>query len=514
MSSYEEGGILGHQMPRISHLVPSRRSVGLEIVDLAELAGLKLDPWQSWIMHESGKVREDQNYFNEYTGRFEPKWAAFEVGVVVSRQNGKGSILEARELAGLFIFGERLIIHSAHQFDTSKEAFERVLSLIMDTPELKAEVAHVRWSHGEEGIELKNGQRLRFRTRTKGGGRGFTADCLILDEAMYLGSQAVGALMPTLSARPNAQLWYTGSAGDKDSTQLGRVRSRALRGNDPRLFYAEWSINAHNDFCAPDCEDHDPSDTVESYAKANPGLGIRISVEHVQNEQRSMDDATFAQERLGVGDWPGEGEEWQIISRESWMARVNEASAIEGDFVLAIDTTPDSGYTCVSAAGFNADGETHIEITSDGERTDHRPGVHWVEDAVLQICKAMHPKAVVIDKVGQAGAFVDGLTGPLEKLGIQLLHPNSREYAQSCGMFYAGIVPKKGNVPNIVHIEQPTLTAAVAGADQRELTDMWAWNKRLSSVDISPLVASTLAVWGLRKVVTEKQASAPWVVRR
>ncbi|MGY4986485.1 hypothetical protein [Streptomyces nigrescens] len=103
---------------------------------------------------------------------------------------------------------------------------------------------------------------------------------MILNQAMYLGSQAVGALMPTLSARPNAQLWYTGSAGDQESTQLGRVRARALKGDDPRLFYAEWSINPCTDFCTQDCEDHDPPDAVDSYAKANPALGIRLSVGH------------------------------------------------------------------------------------------------------------------------------------------------------------------------------------------------------------------------------------------
>jgi hypothetical protein len=36
-------------------------------------------------------------------------WAAFTVGLMVSRQNGKGSILEARELAGLFLLGERFL---------------------------------------------------------------------------------------------------------------------------------------------------------------------------------------------------------------------------------------------------------------------------------------------------------------------------------------------------------------------------------------------------------------------
>jgi hypothetical protein len=85
------------------------------------------------------------------------KWAAFEVGLNVPRQNGKGSILEARELAGLFLLGERLIIHSAHEFATSLEAFQRLLALIEGTPDLSRRVKRVSRAHGEEGIELTNG---------------------------------------------------------------------------------------------------------------------------------------------------------------------------------------------------------------------------------------------------------------------------------------------------------------------------------------------------------------------
>jgi len=58
---------------------------------------------------------------------------------------------------GLFLFGERLIIHSAHQFDTSKEAFNRILMLIENAPDLDKEVARVSRSHGEEGVELLRG---------------------------------------------------------------------------------------------------------------------------------------------------------------------------------------------------------------------------------------------------------------------------------------------------------------------------------------------------------------------
>ena len=90
--------------PRIGTWPKARSSAGTEAVELAASAGLILDDWQRFALECA--LGEDRD------GR----WAAFEVGLVVPRQNGKGSILEARELAGLFLFGEQLILHSAHEF--------------------------------------------------------------------------------------------------------------------------------------------------------------------------------------------------------------------------------------------------------------------------------------------------------------------------------------------------------------------------------------------------------------
>jgi hypothetical protein len=123
-----------------------------------------LDDWQRHILSVALGERSDG------------KWAAFEVGLIVGRQNGKGAVLEARELAGLFLFGEQLILHSAHEFKTAQEAFRRVLALVQNTPDLERLVSRVRTSHGEEGIELRSGARLRFVARSTGSGRGFSGD--------------------------------------------------------------------------------------------------------------------------------------------------------------------------------------------------------------------------------------------------------------------------------------------------------------------------------------------------
>jgi hypothetical protein len=54
---------------------------------------------------------------------------------------------------------------------------------------------------GSEGIELKNGARIFFATRTGGGGRGLTVDLMVYDEAMHLTEDERSALTPTMAAQ-------------------------------------------------------------------------------------------------------------------------------------------------------------------------------------------------------------------------------------------------------------------------------------------------------------------------
>lgn len=495
----------GHQLPRLwtspGDAVPALGSLGSEIVDLAGLAGLYLDPWQAWVMEQAHK-RRDETYMNPYTGRLEYKWAAVEVGVMVSRQNGKGSILEARELAGLFLFGERMILHSAHQFDTAMEHMGRIRMLIESTPELDREVMKISESHGREGIHLRSGQRLLFKARSRDGARGFTGDTLVFDEAMILGRRAIDAMLPTLSARPNAQIWYTGSAGNPESEQFGRIRARALDDteDDPRLFYCEWSAPICSEFCYQPCEDHIQRDSIEAFAYSNPGLGIRISEDHIRMELRSMSEDGFNTERLGVGDWPVEGDGWKVIGKENWERCKDLRTEMEGRLVFGVNTSPDGRMTTIVAAGACSEDRIAVEITGDEEVMDCRPGVNWVAPVLIELVRKHRPLAVVVTKNDQTGQFIE----ELEAAHVKLLHPNAAQYAQACTDFKLAVVPKKGEKAYLLHRDQAPLNAAVAGAVPRETSAMWAWDKRASSVDISPLEAATCAVWGLKREMTKK----------
>lgn len=505
----------GHQRPRIFH-PPSRKvsTLGAEAIELAAVAGLQLDPWQQFIMLEAC-AQSMETYLNPFTKEWERMWAARDVGLVVARQNGKGSILEARQLAGLFLFGEKTIIHSAQDFATSGEHFRRVASLIQDTPVLNKELKGCYEANGKERIELKNGARLLFKTRTKKLGRGFSPQLVVLDEAMFLDEDSMMALRPTLSAQPNPQIWFTGSAGLEDAHEFARVRHRALAGlagdPDPYLMFAEWSADVCTDFCLPNCMDHDSLDDPEVWAKANPGFDIRITQDTVSNERRAMSEDAFKVERLSVGRWPVEGDAWAVIDEESWKARENEESRIllggrRNTWVLAVDVSPTRSWGCIAACGINDEGMQHVEITGY-EQYDYRPGTDWIAGRIRDMWKNMRPDAVIIDDKGQASSLI----AELEAFGVTVVSPTTSEYAVACGEFHTGCVPRKGEVPKIVHTGQAPLNSAVASAAKRDLADKWAWSKKDSAADITPLVAATLGAWGYKKLSSEQPAAAPWV---
>lgn len=479
----------GAQQPTRSS-VPQLRisSAGAETVELAAQAGLYLDPWQQLVLDGA---------LGERNGGF---WSAFEVAVVLPRQNGKNAILEARELAGLFLFGEELILHSAHEFKTGQEAFLRIRGLIEGSDSMSKRVARVRTSHGDEGIELKptptivsgargrqvsrsKSQRLRFVARTSGSGRGFSGDVVILDEAFNLPDAVISALMPTMSARPNPQLWYTSSPVNQEEHPhgivLARVRERGLKGDDPSLAYFEWSADEDAYASDPRATAADPAQR----ARGNPAYGGRISPDHVEREYRSMAAKSFQVERLGIGDWPATDDELdRVVDPAVWSALADPASAAGDVLVFAPDANPERTMASIAVVGGRADGLTH------GEIVERRSGTGWVPARLVELIERWKPVAVVLDPSGPGGAWLP----MLQDAGIEPVLISGREMAQACGGWYEAVTESG----SFRHLDQAALNDALAGAKTRPLGDAWAWARRTSTVDISPLVALTLAHYG------------------
>lgn len=445
--------------PRVRHAPSVRRSAWEDVADLSASFGVTLDEWQEVVLQAAMGERADGT------------WAAPQVAVSAPRQNGKSQLIVARALAGVLVFDERTIIVSAHQQDTAREVFTKIVDILEDNPRLNARVDSYGKALNREYIRFKTGQVIRFKARSAGGGRGFSCDCLLLDEAQILSSAAWSAILPTMSARPNPQAWLFGTppTENDDGEVFARFRQIGLRRSSPRVAYLEWSAEAGDDF-------DDPA----VWAKANPAFGSRITHERVADERATMDDRQFGMERLGM--WAG-SETRSVIDAQTWIGLLDHESQPVDHLAMAVDMAPDGESAAIGVAGRRADDRWHVELI------EQRAGTLWVPQRVEEVVKRHGFGAVVVDGASPAVALVE----PLQARGIEVTVTGPRDMGQACGSFLR-LVMEDG----IRHVGQPQLATAVSVARKRAIgtEGLWGWGRAVSSADISPVVVVTLALWG------------------
>lgn len=458
----------GVQQPRFS-FAPAT-SVGnsaQDAIDLCAQIGMPLDEWQQIALRLMLGEELDGS------------WSAQEFGIVVARQNGKNAVLEARELAGLFLFDEPRIVHSAHQSATAEEAFKRMANLIESAPDLDAEVSKIVRSPGRQAILFKSGQELSYRTRTKGGARGFSAPIVVFDEAQELTGDQLAAIMPVVSSFPDRQLIYTG-------TVLGGAmvfRGLVQRGRDhigARLGYAEWSADE-------ECE----SDDVNAMLRANPSIGIRIELPYVQNEltifRAAGEEQKWREERLSI--WPKTDEIGSLIPVEPWAAGEDTGWAppivLPKPYGLGIAVAPDRSWASIGFACYRPDGKTYVEVLAQ-ER-----GVDWVLPWIDQR-REQYPR---IEWLIDQGSPASTLEQPLKLMEVPIRLTTTPEWKAACAGFVDDVVADR-----IRHMGQPELTVAANGVKQHIVGDQWVYARRDSGVLVAPLEAVTLARFALGAV--------------
>ncbi len=463
---------------------PLDMSLGQAAVDLAAAAGLLLDEWQAEVLRWAMSLDASK------------RWAAMEVALIVPRQNGKGGLLEALELAHLFLVPTtNLITHTAHRFDTCLDHFRRIRKLIEETPELCALVkdngrgvgdspSGIKDSNGKESIELNNGRRLLFKAREKGSGRGFSGDLVVLDEAFWL--KDLSGLIPTMAARKNPQAWYASSA-PLPRSESNHLRALIRQGRslaegktvpqpgEPRLTYFEWSTD--------DVPDEELCDAAP-LAAANPAFGIRIDQTFARMELQRLGPEDYRRERLGV--FPDiDAAIWAVWSETEWRSCLSSVPLerkrwLDDPVTIAYEVTP--GYTsgAIAVAGSCPEGVGFDVI-------EHRLGTGWLPSRLIEI--ASDPKRpikrFVRDPLGPAAIYDDELTAA----GLSLADCSTSDLAKATGDFYTDVIDG-----HVVHRDRPEINDAVSRAVKRPYGDRWLIDRRKG--DATPLTAPIMAVWG------------------
>lgn len=489
--------------PAFVHVPKWDYTLGAEVADLCALLGYAPDPEQEVFLDAVFGVRSSDGL---------P--ACEEATEIAGRQNLKTGEITQTELGWLFLTKEQRILHSAHEFSTSRDSFLLLRSLIEKKSWANNLVRQFYASASFMGIVLTDGRMLEFAARTTNQGRGKSAPKAIWDEGLELRPEHLGAQDAIKSTYPWAQTLIASSAC-KPYSEVLRAKVDKLRAQKmgPREFGREFCDDlpggcALGDECThvigtPGCR----LDSVDRWKRTNPALGrIRpdgrgLTVAAIQRERRNQPQPLiFARERLGWHDELAVGS-LPVFSEETWDGlRDRHSSVPDAGLVFGLHVSPLRDWSAIAFGGRTGAGRVHVETASrskGGVRTYfRRPSTDWVVPwfrSRLEPAKGK-PKFDEMTLVVWAGTAVDSLLPKLSEIrGVDIVELPRGEQPAACGHFQDLV-----SGGDLVHVGDPEMRASVTSIARRPMGESsFVWSPRSSAGDITAAYAATGIAWHL-----------------
>ena len=461
----------GSQEPRI-RIEPERVGTdGAGAGMLMSAYGCALDPWQQSVL--DCWLGKDQ--YGEYN--------VTSAGLALPRQNGKNVCLEAREFYGMVITGER-ILHTAHQVRTSKKSFRRLVAMFTDKrhPEIMDIVRNIRYTNGEECIELENGASIEFSARSRQAARGFDGISLVVyDEAQELTDDQVEATMATLSASATGwrQIIYAGTPPYPGcpGEVFRRRRTICIVDKGPYDAWHEWSVDAKS-------VDDIAADKRSLWYMTNPALGIRLTEEFTAEERRTMSKDGFCRERLGWWSPILEQRTEYAIDAALWDSCRSDEPKPEGKTAFGVKFTADGAEVCLCGAVIRADGSARVTLISR-QPTGH--GLKWLADFLNE--RYEKASCVVVDGRNGVDVLVEKISGTWRYKG-SVIRPTAKEVIASVSGLTAALTEKTVDWFS----GQEDLRDSAITSIKRPIGGGWGFGGDNSG----PIEAAALALWGVK----------------
>lgn len=481
-------------------------SLGFEVIDFAlEVLGVDLYPWQRWLLIHALELREDGTY------RFR------RVIVLVARQNGKTMLAAVLSAWWIFIDSARhpervppvdfKVVGTAQNLDIARGPWAKVKTWCDPDPEtieeaelaipmLQASTAKVVDAHGQEGIYARS--RAHYEMRAAGNSRGKPAARVLMDELREQKNWvAWNAVSQTTKSFWSGQLWGISNAGDPRSIVLKQQRDVGLELNSEWDRYVEAGIMAaetyandpHHDvslglfeWSAPDdC----PIDDVAGILQANPSIGYgAITVEMCISDSRTMPNADYRTEVLC--QWVDAQVNSYITVEDLEQTHVSPSQIViprGSRTVWGVDASQNRSMTYVAAAVLTEEGRPFVTVRTQ------RAGMLWLPDYMRQLAQESGQWEVAVQSKGAPSMeFPDAL----EKLGFTVHRVDGSHIGIATGRFKDRIRDRA-----LVTVAQPLVRLAIEGGVTSKYAENDAWSRVKSVTDVAPVVAETVALYGL-----------------
>lgn len=434
---------------------------------LANAAGDRFDTWQRQINRIALAFGADG------------LWAARNVVMSIPRQTGKTYDVEWVAIHRAASTPGIRIVWTAQHFSVLHDTFEDMCSRVL-RPEMASLVdpEHgISLAAGKEEIRFRNGSRVFFRARERGALRGFkNIGLLVIDEAQILSDAAKASMLPTQNRAWNPQTFYMGTPpGPHDTGEsFTEQRVKAIAGRSHATLYVEYAADRAAD----------PLDRAQ-WRKANPSYPAHTSDDAILNLHDNLTADGFRREALGIWD---ERSSTSAIDMRKWDEATVDRRRDGGVTAFGLDMNPERTRLTIGACMRYGDGTAHIELAE--YRDTARDGTMW---AVNLLARAWDTTAAVV--VDAQSPAVSLLTD-LREAGVNVTVTGSNDMGQACGRFQDML--RDGTLSHLPENGQTQLWDAVRKATIRPIgrSGLFGWNRPDDDTDISPLVATTLALHG------------------
>lgn len=445
---------------------------GPHVGKVARDLGMPLMPWQRLVSETTGELNT--------LGRFRYPLSI----ILVPRRAGKTGLTLPTAIQRVSIAPGSRGWYTAQTGGDAGAVFREEWDPIVKASPLNS-LVKARLSNGSQGFTLPGNRKLGIFAPTRKALHGKSADFVTVDETWAFsaeeGEYLEAALRPTMLTRPMRQVFYISAGGTDESTwllqlrELGRATVEAGLCEQAGLYYAEWhpAIDAEGQVA------EDLSDPAV-WARCHPAVGHTVELDALAQDRKSMGRAVWERSYLNVfqtSDKP------RVLPELGWKAVCDEDATADPRW-WAYDVAEDRSASAIISMGVDSEGMPTAEVV------DYRPGSEWVAARVLDLRNRWG---------GLVGAAADGppstVTADLRDLGVddvQLL--DTPTMVTACAELLDTIVSavRPGGEQRMQVRTAPVLDRAAASAAKRDVGDGWAWTRRRSGGDVSPIVALTV----------------------
>jgi hypothetical protein len=212
-------------------------------------------------------------------------------------------------------------------------------------------------------------------------------------------------------------------------------------------------------------------------------LAPGLLVAHIRRKlrHRRLDSEAFARERLGI--WR-EDETPSPFPPGAWDALAYQGHLeVVGTPCFSVDVTPARDHSTIAVAARTDTDRPLVEVV------ETQRGTSWVVPKLQEVLERYRGAKVIVDRSAWAASLVEDIRAA----DLAVHETDAAEVSTAAGQFLEAVLEQK-----FFHRGDPRLTTAVEGSRQRAIGQKWGWDRKLPTVDVSPLVAASLALWGLR----------------